>query len=247
MGYDGQVLRQVVLKTTPSFFRDVQASFYSHMTPATTPVIRLYGLNAYDRSAKARWLLTEMGVPFENRWLNREKREHESADYLQLNPMGRVPTLELDGRPIFESGAICAVLADRFLDKEMAPPPSDPLRGEFQQWMYFASATLDTIQTRIMVIEDIAENELRTKKESILLSDLTDAITALDRPLSKGDFLVGKKLTAADICVSYQLYLLTLWPELNTIIEKFPRVVAYLERMKKVPSAISSEAFSYKG
>ena len=60
-----------------------------------TPKIRIHALASFDRSAKLRWLLTELGVPFEVRTLSRDAKENESPDYLKLNPMGRVPTVEL--------------------------------------------------------------------------------------------------------------------------------------------------------
>jgi glutathione S-transferase len=208
-------------------------------------LIRLYSLTPYDRAAKARWMLTELGLAFEDRRLNRQAKEHESPEFLRLNPMGRVPVLEHGDSVIFESGAICAYLGDLHLDKGLAPALASPQRAQYQQWMYFASATLDTIQTRIMVIEDIPAGEVRTQKEAALVSDLRDAMSALDQTLAHQSYLVANRFSAADVCVSYQLYWLTLWPELNVVIDEFPKVVAYLERMKNSPSALKADVFSY--
>ena len=77
------------------------------MTTKNT-LIRLHSLVPFDRSVKARWLLNEMGVTYEDRLLDREKKEHESPAFLKLNPMGRVPVLEIGDKVLFESGAICA-------------------------------------------------------------------------------------------------------------------------------------------
>ena len=210
-------------------------------------LIRLYGILPYDRSAKARWLLTELGVPFENRWLDGEKKEHESPDFLRLTPFGRVPVLETDDMVMFESGAICAYLADRYLEQGMAPALSSPHRMEYQQWMYFAAATLDPFQIRIMVIEDIPPGEVQTTKQAALVEHLHDAMAALDATLAKNDYLVANRFSAADICVGYHLYWLTLWPELNSVIETFPRVKAYRERLAALPSARKADVFSYQG
>ncbi|MBL7715824.1 MAG: glutathione S-transferase family protein [Bdellovibrionales bacterium] len=206
----------------------------------------LYGLAPYDRGAKARWLMTEMGIPYESHWINRAKKENETPDYLSKNPMGRAPVLEIDGQVIFESVAICAYLADRFLEKGFAPALDSPLRAHYQQWMYFSAATLDPFRARIMIIEDIPEGELRTKKEAALIGDVNDAMFTLDRALSKNQFLVGERLTAADICVTYDLYFSTFWPEFKVVMEKYPNVLAYLNRMMKNPAANQAEVFSYE-
>jgi glutathione S-transferase len=208
--------------------------------------IRLYSLNHYDRSAKVRWLLTELGVDFETRWLDRGKKEHESPEFLGINPMGRIPVLEIDDQFIVESGAICAYLGDLFADRGIAPMINSSNRANYQQWMYFAASTLDAFQIRIMVIEDIPPGEVQMTKLNALQSDLRDALTTLDRVFAKQSFLVDNHFTVADICVSYHLYWCKLWPELDSVIRDFPRIVAYLERMKAMPSAIQAKVFSYQ-
>jgi glutathione S-transferase len=217
------------------------------MTASMTqqPKIKIYSLIAYDRGAKARWILTELGIDFETQWLDREKKEHESQDILKLNPMGRVPILEIDGQVIIESGAICAYLGDRFADHGIAPSIQSPERAAYQKWMYFAASTLDPFQTRIMIIEDIPAGDILTEKLNALQSDLRDALTTLNQTLSKKPFLVGNRFTVADVCVSYHLYWLRLWPELDALIQDSPHVIHYLERMKQMPSAVSAEVFSY--
>lgn len=219
------------------------------MTPTSTvpSIIRIYSLTSFDRGAKARWLLTEMGLPYESKMLDRESREHEGPEFLRLNPMGRVPVLQFGDTVIFESGAICAFLADLYLEKGLAPALSSPDRARYQQWMYFAAATLDVIQTRIMIIEDIPEGQVRTQKESALLAEVRDAMNTLDLALSRADYLVGNRMSAADICVSYHTYWFSLWPELDVIMREFPRVVSYIERMRKTPSAVKADVFSYEG
>jgi glutathione S-transferase len=90
------------------------------MITNVTP-IRLHGNAPFDRGGKVRWLLREMGVTYEDRWLDSEKNEIESPAFLKLNPMGRIPVAEIGDRVLFESGAICAYLSDLHLDKGMAP------------------------------------------------------------------------------------------------------------------------------
>ena len=113
--------------------------------------------------------------------------------------------------------------------------------------MYFASATVDSIQGRIMIIEDIPPGDVHAAKEKALQEELRDSLEALDQVLSRNSFLVGNRFGAADICVSYQLFWLGLWPELKSEMEAFPRVGAYLDRMVTRPVAVSTKVFAYEG
>jgi glutathione S-transferase len=215
------------------------------MTNTNHPLIRIHGAFPWDRGAKARWLLTEIGVGYEDRTL--EEKDFTDPAFLKLNPMGRMPVMEFGDTPVFESSAICAYLADHYLDKGMAPALSSPARATYQQWMYFAVATLDSFQTRIMIIEDIPAGELRAEKEKPLLQEVEDALRTLDVTFAKNNYLVANKFSAADICTAYTLAWLPLWPEFSAIVDKFPRVKSYISRMKEMPSAVKAKVFTYEG
>lgn len=206
-----------------------------------TTLIRLHGNAPFDRGAKVRWLLDEMKVRYEDRWLDVKKKDIESPAYLKLNPMGRVPVAEIDDLVLFESGAICAYLSDLHLDKGMAPALNAPERGEYQKWMYFASATIDALQWQYELIEDIPPGTIKNKKMKALQGALRDALEAVDQALAKGSFLAGNRFSTADICVSYQLYWLRFGPEFKSVMDTFPRVEAYIDRMFARPAAKTAE------
>ena len=208
----------------------------------STPNVRIHGFFPYDRGAKSRWLLTELNVSFETRWLDVDAGELDSPEYHKLNPMGRVPAMELDGRLYLESTGICATLADRF--PGLAPTLTSPDRAEYQQWMYFSTSTLDVFTTAIMIIEDIPAGELHTAKLDRLLEHVDDAFGALERTLSKNDYLVGNRFSAADICVSYGLTWMQLWPEFGAAFAKYPSIARYLARLGARPAAIESKALT---
>ena len=77
--------------------------------------------------------------------------------------------------------------------------------------------------------------------------DLRGSLEALDRVLSENAFLVGNHFGAADICVSYQLFWLRLWPELKSVMDMFPRVQAYIDRMVTRPAAVHAKVVAYQG
>lgn len=67
-------------------------------------------------------MLEELGVAFELVLVDRERAAHKSADYLKLNPSGRIPVL-VDGELVqSEAAAICLHLADRHPEANLAQP-----------------------------------------------------------------------------------------------------------------------------
>jgi len=60
-----------------------------------------------SRSMVARWMLEEVGEPYDVHMLNLAKGENRAADHLAVNPMGKVPALRHDDVVITENAAIC--------------------------------------------------------------------------------------------------------------------------------------------
>jgi glutathione S-transferase len=85
--------------------------------------------------------LFETGAPFEGRPLSFKKDENKSPEFLAINPLGQVPTLLIDGRPLTEVAAILFYLATTYPDARLLP---DDAEGQAQviSWMSFIAATL---------------------------------------------------------------------------------------------------------
>src|SRR4051812_2619077 len=71
--------------------------------------------------------LEELGVPYEEKPTLLPKGEHKTAEYLRVNPRGKVPALAADGEVIVENTAILTYLARRFPDKKLLP--DDPVEA----------------------------------------------------------------------------------------------------------------------
>ncbi len=79
--------------------------------------------------------LLEIGAPHQLKRVDLGAGEQNSAAYLALNPNGVVPTLIVDGRPVYETAALLMLLAERHPQVRLAPTPGSPERGLFLQWM----------------------------------------------------------------------------------------------------------------
>ena len=74
----------------------------------------MYVLHAFftQNSMKPLYVLEELGVEFEFRFVDLFKGENRAGSFLAMNPVGKVPVLEHNGEYLFESSAICRYLAN---------------------------------------------------------------------------------------------------------------------------------------
>jgi glutathione S-transferase len=72
-------------------------------------------------SRRVRLCLEEKGLTYEGHVVDMAKMEHHSPEYLAINPLGVIPTLIHDGRPLHESGTICEYLDETFPDPPLRP------------------------------------------------------------------------------------------------------------------------------
>ena len=91
--------------------------------------------------------LEEIGAIYELAELDFDRNQHKGAEYLRLNPNGRVPTLIHDGKAMYESAAILLYLCERHPDAKLMPLPGSPERGLFLQWLVFCT---NTVQEEMM-------------------------------------------------------------------------------------------------
>src|SRR5690606_12913143 len=105
-----------------------------------TPSLKLF-FAPRTRAFTALWLLEELGLPYELESFDLNAGRHKQADYLALNPMGKVPLVIHDGVPVSETGAIAIYLADRFAGHPgaatLAPAFDDPHRPAYLRWILF--------------------------------------------------------------------------------------------------------------
>jgi len=95
---------------------------------------RLHGFYTQN-TMKTLYVLEELGVDFEYRFIDLMKGENRTEEFRAMTPIGKVPVLEHDGEFLFESGAICRYVAS----VEHSPLfPADKLeRARVDQWMTF--------------------------------------------------------------------------------------------------------------
>ena len=98
---------------------------------------------APSRSSITRWMLEEIGEPYDIHFLSLSKGDNRSPEYLAVNPMGKVPALKHGDTVITEAAAICAYLADEFPHAKLNVPIGTPRRGAYLKWLFFGPSCIE--------------------------------------------------------------------------------------------------------
>jgi glutathione S-transferase len=194
--------------------------------------MKLYGF-AGTRSQRALWGLNEVDADFEYVSVNLLAGEHKRPEFLRINPVGRVPVL-VDGDQIIpESAAIVFYLADKYPQKALLPVDLKE-RAQVYRWTLFAVTELEQPLWRITRHSFLYPPDKRSPADIALArEDFATMAEVLDKHLEGREFIVGDRLTVAD-CVT--VYLID-WANEVHLLDAFPRLQAYLERLYARPEA----------
>lgn len=194
--------------------------------------MKLYGF-AGTRSQRALWGLNEVDADFEYVSVNLLAGEHKRPEFLRINPAGRVPVL-VDGDQIIpESAAIVLYLAHKYPEKALLPVDLKE-RAQVYRWTLFAVTELEQPLWRMTRHSFLYPPDKRSPADIALArEDFATMAEVLDQHLEGREFIVGDRLTVAD-CVT--VYLMD-WANEVHLLDAFPRLQAYLERLYARPEA----------
>lgn len=181
---------------------------------------------APSRSSIVRWMLEEIGEPYEVRLLNLQAGEHRQPAFLAVNAMGKVPALEHDGVVITEAAAICCYLGDAFPKAGLAPPIGDPQRGPYLKWLFFGPSCFEPALITRRTKEELAPRSQRGWGE---FDTVLDVITS---GLAPGPFLLGDRFSTADVIIGSGLR----WTTMMGALPPRPEFAAYIERLDQRPA-----------
>jgi glutathione S-transferase len=157
------------------------------------------------RSMRSLWLLHELGVPFDLQEYPFDKTLREEP-YRSLNPTGRVPTLEIDGVVLTESGAIAEYLCEQFPKKHLGRGAGHAERPAWLNWIHFAETisqhTAALTQQHIALYDDAMRSPIIMQLEA---KRLAKTLATVERAL-EGDYLLPA-FSAADIGVGQAVYM----------------------------------------
>lgn len=182
--------------------------------------------NPMSRGQIVHWMLEEVGATYETHLLDFNKREHKEPSYLEINPMGKVPTIVFGNTAITECAAICTFLADIFPEKKLAPRIDDPARGTYLRWMFFAAGCIEP------ALSDKAFPRTTTRSSALGYGSYEDTLAGIEYALRSGPFLLGNQFSAADLYLASQMN----YGMLFKTMEERPGFAAYVNRCTARPA-----------
>lgn len=196
-------------------------------------MLRLYDYLDSGNGYKVRLLLTQLGLPFTLIEIDILNGESRTSEFLQKNPNGRIPVLELeDGRFLAESNAILYYLAE----DSLFLPADRYERAQVLQWMFFEQYNHEPniATSRFWLRHFDLTPERRTALEQKQQLGYA-ALDVMERHLAGRSFFVGNGYTIADIA----LYAYThVAHEGGFELDNYPHIRSWLERIRRQPHHI---------
>jgi glutathione S-transferase len=180
-----------------------------------------------SRSSTVRWMLEELGEPYDLHVLSLSRGEQRAPDFLAINPMGKVPALKHGEAVITEVAAICTYLADEFPQAKLNIPVGDKRRGPYFKWLFFSPGCIEP------AITDRAFPRRDDPRSSTLgYGDFDRVMDVVAKGLKPGPYLLGDQFTAADVVVGSTIR----WGMMFDLLPKRPEFVAYAEQIGQRPA-----------
>jgi glutathione S-transferase len=180
------------------------------------------------RSFRPLWALEELGLTYQLKMLPFPPRLL-ARDYLEINPLGTIPTLIDDGVRMTESAAMIHYLSARHGDGRLDVPAQDANFGAYLNWLHFGEATLTFPQTLVLRYSQL---EPQSRRLPQAVEDyrrwFLARLRGVEAVVSEKPYLCGEAFTGADISVGYALLL----AQTLQIEEAFsPPIRAYWDRL----------------
>jgi glutathione S-transferase len=180
-----------------------------------------------SRSSIVRWMLEEIGEPYDIHLLRLAEGDQQKPDYLAINPMGKVPALAHGDLVITEAAAICAYLADAFPAAGLSVPIGDPRRGVYLKWLFFGPGCLEPA-----IIDRAAPRQEAPRRGMLGYGDFDTVMKVLAPAVASGPYLMGAQFTAADVVIGSTLR----WGMMFKLLPELTEFTDYAARLRERPA-----------
>ncbi len=226
-------------------------------------MLELYTHPMSPCAQKVRIALAEKGLAWKSHHVSLQDKENLELWYLALNPLGVVPTLVHEGRPVIESSIICEYLEDTFPGQSLRPDDTYQV-ARMRFWMKHVDVKLHpscgTIQwpmvmrPRLMekpeaerdaILERIPEKPRRERQKRLVrfgldAPDVADAVrtyrrTILDMEsaLAEHEWVVSDSFSLADVCLAPYFQTLLQFDWTALYEQDCPRVTDWFDRCRR--------------
>lgn len=169
-----------------------------------------------SRSQRVLWLLEELGLPYQVKRYERDKKTNLAPkELLKVHPLGKSPVIEDNGAVIAETGAIIEHIVDTYGQGRLVPPKGSDDYRRYKYWIHAAEGSympplvlalfLNRMETAKMPFfaRPIAKKLTQGVRDAYLTHTTKALFDYLDAEIARGEWLAGKDFTAADIIMSF--------------------------------------------
>ena len=176
--------------------------------------------------------LAELGVPHERVKVDITTGEQRRPEFLALNPNGKVPTMTVDGAPMFEALAMELWLGERYgVERGLWPAAGTPAQLQAFSWCTWAYVTYGAQLIRLQAARDMGTPDDAHGQAGHQAMD--QLLALLDARLAKQPWMLGEAYSLVDLSVGsvigYSAYI-------GAPIDKHPNVQAWLARVQARPA-----------
>ena len=183
-----------------------------------------------SRSQRLLWLLEEMGLKYEVKRYERDKKTMRAPPELKrVHPLGKSPLLDEDGVIYAESAAIIEHLVE--ITGEFGPPPGADAQRRFRMFLHYAEGSLMPPLLSLLVVGRLGL--LGRPARGPLLAMFAEHLAWLESELSTRDWFAGDEFSAADVMMSFPLEAARSRAGLDA---RYPNLLAWLQRIHARPA-----------
>lgn len=167
---------------------------------------------ANSRSFRILWLLEELKADYQLTCYERNKAYRAPDSLKEVHPLGHAPILEVDGRPLIESGFIIEYLLKHY-DKAHQFKPADDNEAAWEAytfWLHFAEASVmpplvmrlvftKVVEQSPMLIKPVSKSIRTQVEESMITNSLNKILDMMEQHLQDNHWFAGSEFSAADI------------------------------------------------
>jgi glutathione S-transferase len=201
------------------------------------PQIIVYGTPVSTYVRTVRLLLEIIGADYDLQNIDIFNGENHAAEYLIKHPFGKVPTLEIDGKLLYETAAITQYLDATLADHQFTPS-DEWLKAQMQQIMgiidsYLYAPVITNIVTQRLIVpsQGGSTDEAKVNNAIAPAQKATEAIEAI---IAGGLYLIGGKFSIADFYLIPIFFYLSQTPQFTMIVAQSPKLISWWNNAKQL-------------
>ena len=182
-----------------------------------------------SRSSRVIWLLEGLGIDYELVTHKRGPDMRSQADLFAVHPLGKAPTIVDGDLVLVESATILRYIDERYGNRRFMPPAGTNEAARHDEWLdYVESSMMPPLMTKLM---GMMTGGLPQGLDGFASGELAKALGYIEAGIGEGPFLMGDRLTLADIQLSYCLAM----ANIVGLLQPYPGLQAYWQRLQAEP------------